>query len=81
MSVKLDECVIRAARKETKLISDSGDSGSKKYERGYGDACEYALGKGLKSGGRSYVGAFGRNRASVAMKKFSYLIYFLKTSY
>jgi hypothetical protein len=28
----------------------------------------------LESGGRIYVGAFGRNLASVAVKMFSYLI-------
>jgi hypothetical protein len=33
---------------------------------------------GLESGGRLYFGASGRNLASVALKMFSHLIYFIK---
>jgi hypothetical protein len=37
MSVTLDECAVRAMRKNLKLSFDGGDSGSKKCKRGYGD--------------------------------------------
>jgi hypothetical protein len=39
---------------------------------------ESAFGGSLESGGRFCVGAFGRNLASVAVKMFSHLIYFIK---
>jgi hypothetical protein len=34
----LNECAVRAKRQKLKLSSDGGDSGSKKYKRGYGGA-------------------------------------------
>jgi hypothetical protein len=40
-----------------------------------------ASGESLESGGWFYVGAFDRNVASVAMKMFSSLIYFIKRAY
>jgi hypothetical protein len=40
-----------------------------------------AFGGSLESGGRFCVGAFGRNLASVAVKMFSRLMYFLKKFY
>lgn len=58
-------------RKELKLNSDGCDSGSKNASHavvahivGSGEVC------GLESGGRSCVGVFSRNLASVAVKKF-----------
>jgi hypothetical protein len=42
---------------------------------------ESAFGRCLESGGRFCVGAFGRNLASVAVKKFSLLIFFIKEFY
>jgi hypothetical protein len=42
---------------------------------------ESAFGEILESGGRFCVGAFGRNLASVAVKMFSHLIYFIKKFY
>jgi hypothetical protein len=42
---------------------------------------ESAFGGSLESGGRFYVVAFGRNLASVAVKMFSHLIYFIKKLY
>jgi hypothetical protein len=42
---------------------------------------ESAFGGSLDSGGRFCVGAFGRNTASVAVKMFSQLIYFIKQFY
>jgi hypothetical protein len=39
------------------------------------------LWRGLESGGRFCVGKFGRNQASVAVKMFSHLIYFMKNFY
>jgi hypothetical protein len=38
-------------------------------------------GGSLESGGRFCVGAFGRNLASVVLKMFSHLIYFIKNFY
>jgi hypothetical protein len=67
--------------KKTEISSDGGDSGSKKCKQGYGGAhgrVESAFGGILESGGRFCVGAFGRNLASVAVKMFSHLIYFIK---
>jgi hypothetical protein len=40
-----------------------------------------AFGGSLESSGRFCVGAFGRNLASVAVKMFSHLIYFMKKFY
>jgi hypothetical protein len=57
------------AEKKLKLSSHGGDSGSKKFKRGYG-----GVWRSLESGGRFCVGAFGRNLASVAVKMFSHLI-------
>jgi hypothetical protein len=69
-------------RKKLKLSSDGGDSGSKKYKRGYGGGlAESAFDGSLGSGGRFCVGAFARNLASVAVKMFSHLIYFVKKFY
>jgi hypothetical protein len=47
------------------------------------NANEAVVGSGgsPKSGCRFYVGAFGRNLASVAVKMFSHLIYFIKKFY
>jgi hypothetical protein len=42
---------------------------------------ESAFGGRLESGGPFCVGAFGRNLASVAVKMFSLLIYFIRTFY
>jgi hypothetical protein len=41
---------------------------------------ESAFGRSLDTGGRFFVGAFGRNLASVAVKMFSHLIYFIKST-
>jgi hypothetical protein len=54
---------------QDKLSSDIGDSGSRKFKRGYGGACG-GVWRSLESGGRFCVGAFGRNLASVAVKMF-----------
>jgi hypothetical protein len=56
-------------QKQLKLSSDVGDSGSKKFKRGYGDACD---GVWLSLG-------FGKCLASVPETIFSHLIYFIKT--
>jgi hypothetical protein len=53
-------------REKLKLSSEGGDSGSKKYKRGYGGA----YGGSVESGSRFCVGAFGKNLASVAVKMF-----------
>jgi hypothetical protein len=60
------------------LSSDGGDYGSGKCKRDYG-ACleESAFSESLESGGLLCVGAFGSNLASVAVKMFSHLIYFI----
>jgi hypothetical protein len=58
-----------------KLSSDGGDSGRKKCKRGYGGACRG------ESGDMFCAGAFGRNLASVVMKIFPHLIYFIKIFY
>jgi hypothetical protein len=42
---------------------------------------EAAFSGSLEKGGRFCVGAFGRNLASVTMKMFSHLIYFIKKFY
>jgi hypothetical protein len=66
--------------KKLKLSSDGGDSGNKKCSRGCG--CAYGgVWRSLESGGRFCVGAFGRSLASVAVKMFSHLIYFIKKFY
>jgi hypothetical protein len=39
------------------------------------------FGGSLESGGRFFVGAFGRNLALVAVKMFSHLIYFINKFY
>jgi hypothetical protein len=62
------------------ISSDGGDSGSKKCKRGYGGA-HGGVWLSLESGGRFCIGAFGRNLASVAVKMFSHLIYFIKKFY
>jgi hypothetical protein len=77
-------------RKRLKLSSGGGDSGSKKCKRdmgapevGSGGVCvwrEYRVWS-QESGSPFCVGAFGRNLASVAVKMFSHLIYFIKTFY
>jgi hypothetical protein len=54
-------------RKILKLGSDGGDSARKKCKRGCG-----GVWRSLESGGRFYVGAFGRNLASVAVKIFTF---------
>jgi hypothetical protein len=84
-NVWLYECAVRAMRKKLKLISDGGNFGSKKCKRGYGGAYGgvwRSLGLvgvwSLESGDRFYVGMFGRNLASVAVKIFSHLIYFIQ---
>jgi hypothetical protein len=56
-----------------KLISDGGDSGSKKMQtrvwwRLRWGLAESAFGGSLESGGRFSVGAFVRNLASVAVR-------------
>jgi hypothetical protein len=48
---------------------------SRKCKQDYGGVCKSAFCRSLESGSWFYVGAFGRNLASVAMKVFSYLIY------
>jgi hypothetical protein len=72
-------------RKKLKSSSVGGDSGRKKFKRGYGDAYGGVWGIlclaevwSQRSGGRFCVGAYGRNLASVAVKIFSHLIYFKK---
>jgi hypothetical protein len=71
-----------------KLSSDGGDSGSRKCKRScsgtYGGVWWSLLLAGvwsLESGGRFCVGSFDRNLASVAVKMFSHLIYFVKKFY
>jgi hypothetical protein len=68
-----------------KLSSEGGDSGNKKCKRGYGGAYDEVWRSlllagiwSLESGGQVRVEAFGRNLDSVAVKMFSYLIYFIK---
>jgi hypothetical protein len=70
--------------KKLKLSSNGRDSGSKKCKRGYGGAYGgtwqslHLVGLwSLESGGQFCVGAFGMNLASVNMKMFSHLIYFI----
>jgi hypothetical protein len=55
--------------KELKLSLEGGDSGSKKYKRGYGSAWS------VESGGRCFVSTFGRNMVLVAVNKLSHLFY------
>jgi hypothetical protein len=90
MSVTLDWTSAAFVRcgKKYKLNSDCGDSGSKKYKRGYYGAYSgvwrslcLAGAWIVESGGRFCVGVFGRNLASVAVKMFSHLIYFFQTFY
>jgi hypothetical protein len=72
-------------RKRLKLSSDRGDFGSGKCNGGaYGGvwrSLRLAEFWSLESGGCFCIGAFGRNLASVAVKVFSHLIYFIKTFY
>jgi hypothetical protein len=70
---------VRCGRK-FKLSSDGGVSGSKKCKRSSGSQ-RLARVWNMESGGLFCVGAFGRNLASVAVKMFSHLIYFLKKFY
>jgi hypothetical protein len=63
-------------RIKLQLSSVGGDSGSKKYKRGYG-----GVWRSLESGGRFCAGAFGRNLASVVAKMFSHLILFKNKFY
>jgi hypothetical protein len=35
----LEECTVRAMRRNLKLISEDGDSGNEKWKRNYGEAC------------------------------------------
>jgi hypothetical protein len=71
-------------RKIFKLGSDGGDSGSKKYTRGYGDACsgvwQAALGGSLELGGRLCVVAFVMSLATFDMI-ILHLIYVIKKFY
>jgi hypothetical protein len=55
----------------------SGDSGNEKCKQGHGGACGGAW-RSLASGGQFCVGALGRNLASVGVKIFSHLIYFIE---
>jgi hypothetical protein len=69
---------ICAMRKTLKLVSDGGDSGSKKFKRGYGDVYggvwrSLRL-ESLESVGLFCIGAFGRNLASVDEKMTLHLI-------
>jgi hypothetical protein len=71
-------------RKKMKISFDGGDSGSKKCKRGYGGAYSGVWRSlrvagiwSLESVGRFYVGAIGRNLASVAVKMFPHLILIL----
>jgi hypothetical protein len=71
--------------KKLKLFSDGG---SKKCKRGYGGdyggvwrSLRLAGIGSLVSGGLFYVGAFGRNLASVTVKMFSHSIYIIKSFY
>jgi hypothetical protein len=59
-------------RGKLKLSTDGDDSGSKK-------CYEAMIALMVESGGRLCVGAFGGNLASVAVKMFSHLIYFIQT--
>jgi hypothetical protein len=72
-----DECAVRATREKLKLSYGGGDSGSKKWWRLWWCQAESAFSGSLESGGRFCVGAFGRNPASIAVKMFSHLIYFI----
>jgi hypothetical protein len=45
---------------------------------GSGDVCDW---RSLESGGRFRVGAFSSNLASVAVKMFTHLVYYIKTVY
>jgi hypothetical protein len=51
-----------------------------RVQRGYGGAYRWVW-RRLESGGRSYIAEFGRNLASVAVKMFTYLTYFMQTFY
>jgi hypothetical protein len=68
----LDEFAVSAMRKNLELISDGGDSGSKKFKRGYGGVWRCLRLAGVWS--RFCVGGFDRNLASVAVTMFSHLI-------
>jgi hypothetical protein len=45
------------------------------------DLAESSFGGSLESGGRFFVGAFGKNLASFAMKMFPHLIYYINEFY
>jgi hypothetical protein len=69
MSVTLDYTsapFVRCGNK-LKLCSNGGDTGSKKCKRGYGEAYGRGLAKSV----------FGGKMASVAVKMFSHLIWFV----
>jgi hypothetical protein len=51
------------------------------YGDAYGGVWRSVFDRSLESGGQFCVGAFGKNLASVAVKMFSYLIYFTKKFY
>jgi hypothetical protein len=73
-------------REILKLGSDVGDSDSKQCKRGYGGAYggvwrSLRLAVVWKTGGQLCFGASGRNLATVAVKKFSHLIYLKKKFY
>jgi hypothetical protein len=62
-------------------LTFTSHSGSKKCKYKWWGLAESAFGGSLESGGRFCVGAFGRNLASVAVKIFSHLIYFIRKFY
>jgi hypothetical protein len=66
-------------RKQLKLSSDGGDSGNKKFKRGYRDAFSGVWRSlrlaGVWSQAVGFVLVHCRSLASVAVKMFSHLIY------
>jgi hypothetical protein len=83
MSVTLDCTSAPFVRCGKKLSYGGGESRSKKCKRGYGGAYGEVWRRMNLAGvcWRSCVCAFGRSLASVALKMFSHVIYFVKKCY
>jgi hypothetical protein len=80
----IHECTVCMMREYLKLCSEGGDSGSSKCKQGCGGvwwSLHLAGVRNLESGTRFGVGVLGRNLASVTVKMFSHLIYFIKKCY
>jgi hypothetical protein len=80
-SVTLGSAPFVRCRKHLKLSSGGGEFGSKNTNNTMGGLAESLFAMGMESDGRVCGGAFGRNLASVVVKMFSHLIYFLKKFY